>query len=214
MGYLTMEDYRYKGTTTVGMVCDGGVILASEKRATMGHFIASRAAKKIYKINENIAMTTAGGVGDAQSLVRIISAESSLYRMRAKTPMSIKAITTLMSNILSGNRYYPYYVQLLMGGYDKDGPSLYSLDAVGGQIEEREVVATGSGSPVAYGVLEGRYQKDMSIDDGIDLAIRAIYNAMKRDSASGNGIAVSKITEEGYEEINEDRIADVINNLN
>ena len=208
-----MDDNRFKGTTTVGLVCDKGVVLASESRATMGHFIASRTAKKIYKINDEVGMTTAGGVGDAQALVRMISAESNLYQMRTKTQMTIRAITNLMSNVLSGNRYYPYYVQLLMGGVDKDGPSLYSLDAIGGQIEEKAAVATGSGSPVAYGVLEDRHYKNMPIDEGVDLAIRAIHNARKRDSASGDGIAVVKITKEGYEEIDEDWIAEVISNL-
>ena len=208
-----MDDNTFKGTTTVGLVCDNGVVLASESRATMGNFIASRTAKKIYMINEKTGMTTAGGVGDAQALVRMISAESNLYRMRTKAPMTIKAITSLMSNVLSGSRYYPYYVQLLMGGMDAKGPSLYSLDALGGQIEERAAVATGSGSPIAYGVLEDRYHKNMPIDEGVDLAIRAIHNAMKRDSASGNGISVVKITNEGYEDIDEDWIVEVISNL-
>ncbi len=198
-----MDDMQYKGTTTVGLVCDKGVVMATEKRATMGNFIASKDATKIYQIDDLVAMTTAGSVGDAQRLVKWMQVEAKLYKMRREEPMTVKGIVTLLANILSGSRYYPYYVQLLVGGVDKNGPSIYSLDAIGGVIEEKKAVATGSGSPIAYGVLEDRYAENMPVDEGVELATRAIHNAMKRDSASGNGIRVVKITAEGYTEIDE-----------
>jgi len=202
-----------KGTTTVGMVCTDGVILASEKRATMGNFIASSTAKKVYQIDDLVGMTTAGGVGDAQSLVRVITAETRLHKMRTQEPMKVKSVATLMSNILSGNRYYPYYVQLLMGGVDRDGSMLFSLDALGGQIEETKVVATGSGSPTAYGILEDRYVPDISMGEGAELAVRALTNAMKRDSASGDGIVVVKITKDGFDTLTEDEVSDIKKSL-
>ncbi len=202
-----------KGTTTVGMVCTGGVILASERRATMGNFIASSTAKKVYQIDDLVGMTTAGGVGDAQSLVRVITAETRLHRMRTRESMKVKSIATLMSNILSGNRYYPYYVQLLMGGVDRDGPMLFSLDALGGQIEETKVVATGSGSPTAYGILEDRYVPGVSMDEGAELAVRALTNAMKRDSASGDGVVVVKITKDSFDALTEDEVSDIEKSL-
>lgn len=201
-----MDNMEYKGTTTIGLVCDKGVILASERRATMGHFIASKDAKKVYKIDDLVAMTTAGSVGDAQRLVKWMQVESKLYKMRREEPMTVKGLVSLLANILSGNRYYPYYVQLLVGGVDKNGPGIYSLDAIGGIIEEKKAVATGSGSPIAYGVLEDRYVEKMPIDEGIELAVRALHNAMKRDSASGDGISVVKITPEKYEELEDTEI--------
>lgn len=193
-----MDNMEYKGTTTIGLVCDTGVVMATERRATMGHFIASKDAKKVYQIDDKIAMTTAGSVGDAQRLVKWMQVESRLYKMRREEPMTVKGIVSLLANILSGNRYFPYYVQLLVGGVDKNGPGVYSLDAIGGIIEEKKAVATGSGSPMAYGVLEDRYVEKMPIDDGVELAVRALHNAMKRDSASGDGIEVIKITADGY----------------
>lgn len=210
---IESNDKLLKGTTTVGLVCDGGVILASEKRATMGSFIASKSAKKIYQVDDKMAMTTAGLVGDAQMLARVISVEAGLYRMRRSEPMTVRAMTTLLANILSSHRYFPYYVQLLAGGVDKNGPSVYSLDAMGGQIEEKEVVSTGSGSPIAYGVLEERYNKKMSIDDGVELAVRALGAAMKRDAASGDGIEVVKITQKSYEVVGEDKIKKIRDSL-
>ncbi len=201
-----MDNMEYKGTTTIGLVCDKGVVMASERRATMGHFIASKDAKKVYQIDDLIAMTTAGSVGDAQRLVKWMQVESKLYKMRREEPMTVKGIVSLLANILSGNRYFPYYVQLLVGGVDKNGPSVYSLDAVGGIIEEKKAVSTGSGSPMAYGVLEDRYTENMPIDEGVELAVRALHNAMKRDSASGDGINVVKITAQGYSEVEDAEI--------
>lgn len=201
-----MDNMEYKGTTTIGLVCDTGVVLATERRATMGHFIASKDAKKVYQIDDLIAMTTAGSVGDAQRLVKWMQVESRLYKMRREESMTVKGIVSLLANILSGNRYYPYFVQLLVGGFDKNGPSVYSLDAIGGIIEEKKAVSTGSGSPMAYGVLEDRYVEKMPIDEGVELAVRALHNAMKRDSASGDGIEVIKITSEGYIKIDDTEI--------
>jgi proteasome beta subunit len=94
----------------------------------------------------------------------------------------------------------------MVGGFDKNAASLYSLDAVGGQIEERLATSQGSGSPMAFGVIEDRYEEKIPIDDGVDLAIRALSSAMKRDSASGNGMHVVKITEKGYVEVSSDEI--------
>ncbi|WP_342305379.1 archaeal proteasome endopeptidase complex subunit beta [Methanolobus sp. ZRKC5] len=193
-----VNDKHYKGTTTVGIVCNDGVVLATEQRATMGNFIASKTAKKVYQIDDLVAMTIAGSVGDAQQIVRVMSVESKLYKMRRKETMTIKGLTTLLSNMLSGQRYYPLMVQLLVGGYDKNGPSIYSLDALGGSIEETKAVSTGSGSPFAYGVLEDRYKEDMTTEEGVELAVRALHNAMKRDSASGENIDVVVINKDKY----------------
>ncbi|AKB17701.1 MULTISPECIES: archaeal proteasome endopeptidase complex subunit beta [unclassified Methanosarcina] len=202
-----MDNDKYlKGTTTVGVVCTDGIVLASEQRATMGHFIASKTAKKVYQIDDLVGMTTAGSVGDAQQLVRLVSVESQLYKMRRDESMTIKGITTLMSNFLSANRYYPMMVQLLIGGVDKNGPGIYSLDAMGGSIEETRISATGSGSPMAYGVLEDQYRENMTVKEGLDLAIRAIHNATKRDSASGENIDVVVITKEAFKRLDPEEV--------
>jgi proteasome beta subunit len=202
------EQYQesMKGTTTVGLVFTGGVILATEKRATMGYMIASKKAKKVYQVADRIGMTTAGGVGDAQQLARILTVECNLYQIRRSRPITVGATATLLSNYLNQNRYFPYYVQLLVGGIDENGPSVYSVDAMGGATKEEEIVSTGSGSPMAYGVLEDRYQKDINQDVAIELAVRALKSAMKRDAGSGEGIHVVVITKDKYHELNEDEL--------
>jgi proteasome beta subunit len=203
----------FKGTTTVGIVCKDGVVLASESRATMGHFIASTTAQKIYQIADRVGLTTAGVVGDAQSLVRMIQVESKLYNMQRGEPMTVRGTTSLLSNVLASRRYFPFMVQLLLGGVDKKGPQLFSLDALGGSIQEQKVVATGSGSPTAYGVLEALYDPEMNVEEGMKLGIRAIHNAMKRDSASGDVIQAVKITAGGYEVADESEVEKIRRSL-
>jgi proteasome beta subunit len=193
-----------KGTTTVGMVFDGGVILATEKRATMGYLIASKRAKKVYQIADRIGMTIAGGVGDAQQLARIITVECNLYQIRRSRAITVGASATLLSNYLNQNRYMPYYVQLLVGGIDEHGPSVYSVDALGGATKENDIVSTGSGSPRAYGVLEDRYHADIKEDEAIELAARSLKSAMKRDAGSGEGMHVVVITKDKFQELDGD----------
>jgi proteasome beta subunit len=203
----------YKGTTTVGVICKDGVVLGTERRATMGHFIASKTAKKIYRIGDRMALTTAGSVGDAQFLARLVKIESDLYQFRREKSMSVDAVAALLSNILNQNRYFPYFVQLIVGGVDEKGSSLYSIDPVGGAIKEKELVATGSGSLTAYGVLEDRYSPELTVEEAAILVVRAINSAMKRDSASGDGMDIVKITKDAYNELTEDEINKILNSI-
>jgi proteasome beta subunit len=203
-----MVEATKTGTTTIGIVNSDGVVLASEHRATMGNFIAHKETQKVFKIDDNLGLTTAGLVGDAQVLVRFVKAEVELYRLRRQTPMSVKAAATLMSNILrrGGGSQGFFYVGLIVGGYDEEGGHVYSLDAAGGSIPDN-YISVGSGSPYAYGVLEDHYKKELPLSDSIDLAIRALNAAMKRDSASGDGMAIITITKDGYVEVSDEEIS-------
>ncbi|NPA75782.1 MAG: archaeal proteasome endopeptidase complex subunit beta [Euryarchaeota archaeon] len=195
-----MENVK-TGTTTVGIVTKEGVVLATEHRASMETFIAHKVAQKLYKLDTNMGMTTAGLVGDLQVLVRYMRAEISLYRLRRGALMPVGAAATLLSNILNERKFFPYYVGLIVGGYDNKGYHVYSLDAAGGAIEDK-YASVGSGSLFVYGVLEDRWKDDLSLDEGVNLAIRGITAAMKRDAASGDGISVATITKErGFEDL-------------
>jgi len=184
------------GTTTVGLVCMDGIVMASDRRATMGYFIASKDIHKIYQIDDYLSMTIAGGVGDAQALVRLMQAESNLYKLKHGKNMSTKAAANLLSNILHNYKFYPFYVQLLIGGMG-DKPEVYSLDALGGLTDEK-YVSTGSGSPVAYGVLEEQYKDGGSVKDNLRCAARAIAAAMKRDAATGESVDLVSVTKSGF----------------
>ena len=187
------------GTTTVGLMCSDGVILASESRATMGNLIANKNAQKIYPIQNHIGITTAGSVADAQMLVRVMQVETNLYQIERDQRITVEAAVSQLSNILHGNKYFPYWVQLIVGGYDTK-PRLYSLDAVGSALEET-VVATGSGSPFAYGVLEAEFSEDKTIKEMLPVAVKAIKAALERDAYSGNRINLVAINKDGYKKI-------------
>ncbi len=207
-----MDKELKTGTTTLGLVCKNSVVMASEHRATMGTLIAHKTTQKIFQIDNHLALTTAGLVGDAQLLARWLTAEAELFNLKRNQEMTVKAAATLMANILSGRRYFPYWVQLLIGGLDSDGGHVYSLDAAGGAIPDN-YITTGSGSPYVYGILEDYFKENMPPNEGIDLAIRSVHAAMKRDAASGNGIDVILIDQKGYQQLTEDKVAQRIKKM-
>jgi proteasome beta subunit len=194
-----------KGTTTIGLSCKDGVVLATERRATAGSMIANKQTQKLFKIDNNLGMTIAGYVGDAQVLARYLHAEVSLYRLRRNAPLSVEGAATLLANILNGSRMFPYLAWMIIGGTDGKGGHVYSVDPGGGSLEDR-YVSVGSGSTFAYGVLEEGYSREMTVSDGVDLALRGLTVAMKRDSASGDGYLVNTITAKEYREFSEDEI--------
>jgi len=185
------------GTTTVGVICDDGVVLATESQATMGYLVASHRAPKIHKITDHIAMTISGSVADAQQIIRIIKANVNLRRLELGRELSVRAVSQLTAILLFQNRLFPYITMLIVGGVDEEGPHIFTLDPLGSLLEEDKFAATGSGSVIAYGVLEDGYREKMSIEEAIELAKRAVKAARRRDIASGGKIQVAVITKDG-----------------
>jgi proteasome beta subunit len=198
---MTKEDILKTGTTTIGMKVKDGVILASDKRATMGNIIAHSDVQKVYPLADNLGMTIAGVVGDAQLMIRFIQSEVSIYSMKRGSPMSVKAAATLVGNVMRNG----FYLGLIVGGYDTSGGHVFSVDAAGGHIED-DFTSIGSGSTLAMGAMEASYKKNMSKKEAIDVAITALNSSMKRDNASGDGMLISFIGPKGYEEIPQDQI--------
>lgn len=191
-----------KGTTTIGVACRDGVILASDTRVTMGFYVAHKHGKKVYKIDDHLAMTIAGTVADAQKTVDILTVNAQLYRINMGRPLPISSGARLIANLLFSARYVPLLTQVLIGGVDDAGPHVFSLDPFGSLTEEK-FVSTGSGSPVAYGILEDKYKEDMSVKEFLPIIIKAVNAAMKRDSASGDSFNVAVIDGKGYRELAE-----------
>jgi proteasome beta subunit len=190
-----------KGTTTVGIVCRDGVVLAADRRASLGNMVLSENVTKVFQIDDHLAVAAAGSVGDILGLVRLLRAEAKLYRARVGKEMSVKALATLTSNILHEGRGYAYFAWLLVAGYDEK-PGLYSIDAAGGVTEDR-FTAAGSGMEFAFSVLEENYRDDFSLEEGIKLALRAIKAATRRDVFTGGGVTLVTVTEDGYKEWSE-----------
>lgn len=196
------------GTTTVSIACSDGVILASDRRATMGYFIASKDVQKVFQIDERIGMTVAGSVADAQALVRLLQAECRLYKLRHGKGMTTKNAATLLANVMYQYKFFPYYVQLLVAGMDEKG-EIYSLDPLGGLTEER-MASTGSGSPMAYGWLEEAYKREGTIKENIAIAAKAIATAMRRDVATGEFVDVVTITKNGFKRLEKSEVVKLL----
>ncbi|WP_297489207.1 archaeal proteasome endopeptidase complex subunit beta [Thermococcus sp.] len=187
------------GTTTVGIKVKDAVILAADTQASLGNMVESINIRKILPITDRIAITTAGSVGDVQALARMLEAQARYYQFTWGRPMTTRAMAHLLSNILNENKWFPYMVQILIGGY-VDEPELASLDALGGLVFEK-YTATGSGSPFAIAVIEDGYREGMEIEEAKDLVIRAVKTAGKRDVYTGSKkVQVLLITREGMKE--------------
>ena len=182
------------GTTTVGIVCKDGVVMAADKRVTAGNLIADKNFTKVSQIADKIAITMAGLVSDAQLLTRLIKAEIRLMEIQTHRSVTVKEAANLLAGMSYSNIRRPTMVAgivgFLIGGHDDhDGFTLYNL-GIDGSITQKNYDTEGSGSVFAYGVLETEFQENMSVEEGVKLAQRAINAAMQRDSASGNGIDI------------------------
>ncbi|OGD44584.1 proteasome endopeptidase complex, archaeal, beta subunit [Candidatus Bathyarchaeota archaeon RBG_16_57_9] len=194
MGYQAIQ-----GATTVGLVCSDGVVLASDKRVSWGYLISSRSGKKVFKLTDNIGLAFAGLMSDMQALIREAEAYANLFRLEKGRPITTKAMSKLVSNMLFNRRMMPLLMETLVGGVDPDGPQLYSMDLAGSLIPD-DYITAGSGSPIAMGVLEADYSKGLDCEAGSQLAIKAIKAAIARDAVSGDGIDLLIIRAGGSEE--------------
>ena len=203
-----IEKLALKGTTTVGVVCTDGVILSSDTRVTMGYFVAHKQGKKIYQIDDHIGMTISGGVADAKYVVEMLKVNAKLYKLNNGRPMPINAAARLVSNVLFSARG-GLMAQILVGGVDTTGPHVFSLDPLGSLLEEK-CVATGSGSPIAYGVLEDKYKEGSTIEKVLPVVVRAVDSAMKRDIASGDNYDIALITKDGYRSLSTEEKKEIL----
>ncbi len=192
----------YHGTTTVGLVCSDGVVLATDTRVTAGGFIAHRRGKKLLQIDENIAMTIAGVVADAQNIVDTLKYYTHLYKLEKTRKLPVRTAARLVSNVLFSARLYPFIADVLVAGVDQSGGSIYNIDFFG-SVSQEKMVSTGSGSPVAYGVLEAEYKEGMPVSKAYPLAAKAIIAATKRNVATGDHFDVAIIDKSGFREISE-----------
>lgn len=192
-----VEEKILHGTTTVGIKAKDGVVLCADMRASAGYFIANNNTMKIQKIDEHAGMTMAGGVADAQNITDILRYHANIHRIQKQEPIPIKSLTRLTSLIFHQNRGYPFIADILVGGYDNTGPTLFNIDMFG-SVEEKIYVTTGSGSPVAYGLLEEEYRDDLTVEEAKVISLRAVKAAITRNIGTGDGINVSIIDKDGF----------------
>jgi len=207
---MEKELFNKTGTTTIAVVCKDGVVLATDRRVTMGYMIASRKFEKVSILNEDTALTMAGLVSDAQLLTKIIKAQLRLDTIRRGKKPSTKEIANLIGSLVYGNirkfSAVPGIVGFMLAGRDDKGYHLYDIGVDGSVTEQEEYFCEGSGSEFALGVLESGYNKDVNIDEGVKLALKALNSAIQRDIASGSGYDVVTITKDGAKKLLEKEI--------
>ncbi len=201
-----MENQELKtGTTTIGIVCKDGLVLSADKRATSGYLISYKKFDKVITITDNIAVTVAGTVSDVQLLVKYLKAELRLKDIRTGRETSVKEASSLLANFVYNNirklSLIPGISHFILGGKDSTGFHLYDLSPDGSIVEVDDYISSGSGSVMAFGVLETLYKKGLSVDEGVKLAAKGVNAAVQRDIASGNGIDIITITKDGIKKV-------------
>lgn len=190
------------GTTTVGLICKDGVVLAADKRATAGNLIVNKRAKKVVSINDRMALTKSGMVSDSQLLIKLLKSRIKLKELNNNRRTTVKeAASQLAGMVYSNVRMAAGITHFLFGGFDKKGPQIFDIFPDGSITDintEGGFVASGSGSVFAYGVLENNFKENMTVKEGVDLALSAVNAALQRDSASGQGIDIAVIDKNGF----------------
>ncbi|MDP2908178.1 MAG: proteasome subunit beta [Nanoarchaeota archaeon] len=188
------------GTTTIGIVCRDGILLGADRRASAGYMVADKRAQKVIKINDEMALTIAGLVSDAQLISKIIKAQLKLIEIRKGKKSTVKQAANLLASLVYNNIRRMSMIQSIVGfllaGKDDKGFHLYNIGIDGSLSEMEDYVCDGSGMMFATGVLEANYKKNMSLDEGIKLVVQALNVAMQRDIATGNGIDILAITKD------------------
>ena len=194
-----MEDQLKTGTTTLGIMCKDGVVLAADKRATAGNLIVDKKAEKTHILNDDFAVTIAGSVSEAQLLIKLSRAELKLKEVRTNKKANAKEAANLIGGLLYANlrkmSMFPGVAHFLLGAKDHRGIHLYDLFPDGSVTEITDYVSSGSGSVFAYGVLETQYKPTITVAEAMKLAVRCISAAIQRDNCSGNGIDIVVVSE-------------------
>jgi proteasome beta subunit len=195
------------GTTVVGLTTAEGVVLAADRRASLGgRFVSNKDVQKVAQVHPTAATANSGAVGHIQKFNDTLQAEARLYDSRRGEQMSLTALSTLAGNVLGSA---PLYVEPLLGGVDEDGPQIYELDGGGGVLTDT-YAAKGSGMQLAYGVLEREYEEGLDFEAATEVAASAVEAATERDTASGNGLSVALVDEEGVETTVYDEVSEVL----
>ena len=195
------------GTTTIGLATEDGAVLATDQQASLGSMVSSKTTQKVEAVHPTGAITIAGSVSAAQSLIRTLRAEVNLYEARRGEQMSMTALSTLLSNLLGSGGFL--IVAPILGGVDHEGAHIYSFDPLGSMMEEKYTVS-GSGSQFALGVLEQEYDDSLSVEEARVVAATALNSATERDTGTGYGMHIAEVTADGVEIDQYDEIADAL----
>ena len=213
-----MGDQVPHGTTIVAARFPGGVVMAGDRRATMGNVIAQRTIEKVFRADELSAIAVAGTAGMGLEVVRLFQVELEHYEKMEGRTLSLEGKANRLSTMIRGNlglAMQGLVVVPLFAGYDEDRSAgrIFGYDAVGGRYEEHEFHSVGSGSPYARGALKKLWRPDLSEQDAALVCVQALYDAADDDSATGGPDMIRQIfpvvavvTADGFRKLAEDEV--------
>lgn len=192
-----------KGTTTLGFIFQGGVLISVDSRSTQGPYVASGSVHKVIEINPHLLGTMAGGAADCQFWERNLGRECRLFELRNKKRISVRAASKSLFNTLYSYKGYGLSCGTMIAGWDQNKPEgeLYYVDSDGTRLQAYKsmpMFSVGSGSTFAYGVLDSNYRWDMTDEEAIELGRMAIYHATHRDAYSGGINNVYLVKQTGW----------------
>ncbi|MGY6023338.1 proteasome subunit beta [Streptomyces spinosirectus] len=214
-----VRDGRFPhGTTVLALAYRDGVMIAGDRRATMGNLIAQRDLEKVHPADDHTAVAFAGSVGLALDMVKLYQVELKHFEKIEGIPMTLNAKARRLAGMIRqnlGQAMQGLAVVPLLTGYDVSAPEgergrIFSFDVVGGLYEKADFHAEGSGSPYARGALKKLFRKGMDRREAALTALQALYDAADDDSATGGPDInrrifpiVSVITGDGFERLSE-----------
>ena len=218
-------DLAPHGTTIVAATFPGGVVMAGDRRATMGNVIAQRDIEKVFPADEYSAVGIAGSAGIAIEMVRLFQVELEHYEKIEGTTLSMDGKANRLAALIRGNLAMAMQglaVVPLFAGFDLESSHgrIFSYDVTGGRYEETAFHSVGSGSLFARGSLKKLYREDLSADECVEAVIQALYDAADDDSATGGPDltrrifpVVQVITAEGGRRLPDDDVARVADRM-
>ncbi|WP_269203941.1 proteasome subunit beta [Motilibacter peucedani] len=209
-------------TTIVAITFDGGVVMAGDRRATMGNLIASRDIEKVFHADEFSAVGIAGAAGLAVEMVRLFQVELEHYEKLEGTTLSLEGKANRLATMIRGNlglAMQGLAVVPLFAGYDPESEQgrIFSYDVTGGRYEETRYHSVGSGSLFARGALKKLFRDGLSAEDAVTCSVQALYDAADDDSATGGPDltrrifpVVAVVGAEGYRRLADDEVGAVV----
>lgn len=204
------------GTSLVGIVCKGGIVMAGDRKTTAGgHIVMSKNTQKVTAITDYLVISGTGTASDIELAKKLIKAQLKLKELRDKERPTVKEAANMIAMTSYKNirqpSMIPFMAGLMVGGFDKNGETeLYSIEPAGSVMKVRDFDANfSSGMPYILGLLERMYKPGLSIEEGIELSIEAVKASSERDTASGYGVDVFTITKDGIKHVSKQKIEQV-----
>jgi len=204
------------GTSLVGIVCKNGVVMAGDRKTTVGgQIVMSKNTQKVCQLNDYLVISGTGTASDIELAKKLITAELKLKELKDKQTPTVKQAANMIAMTSYKNirqpSMIPFMAGLMVGGLNENNEAeLYSVEPAGSVMRVEDYDANfSSGMPYILGFLERMYKPELSMEKGVELAIEAIKASSERDTASGHGIDVFTITKEGIKHISKQKVEKV-----